>query len=393
MSKRYDAIVVGAGPAGSTCARILAENGLRVILLERHAVVGQPLCCAEAISYLGLTSFLVPRKEWISSHIEKAVLVSPNGEKSRINHPEAGFVLNRKIFDRDLASIAESAGANLRTSADAISLLKDRDGSIKGVRVQEKSKIVDYQARAIIGADGIESQIGKWAGLNTILPSEKIESCAQYLLEDVKLENGCTEFYLGEKIAPGGYLWVFPKGENRANAGVGIAPHISSRKAIDCLNDFVKYRFSHFYIREKMMGGVPVFDKNNRLVKRNVLLVGDAGRIVDSLSGAGIYNAMLSGKICATVVSQYLKSGNLPLSFLNNYHKELMEIRGRELRFYAYCRALYLKLTDKDFNLIVSFLKSYFKDEEVKSINPISVIKAILKFNPKMLLLAKHLVW
>jgi len=393
MKRRYDAIVVGAGPAGSTCARILAKNKLRALLLEKHAVIGQPLCCAEGISYSGLTSFVVPRKEWISSHIEKVVLVSPNGEKSRINHPEAGFVLNRKIFDRDLALMAESAGADLKTCADVIGLLKEQDGSVKGVRVQEKNKIVDYQARVIIGADGIESQIGKWAGLNTILPSEKIESCAQYLLEDVKLENDCTEFYLGKKIAPGGYVWVFPKGENRANAGVGIAPHISSRKAIDYLNDFVKYRFNHFHIREKMMGGVPVFDKNNCLVKRNVLLVGDAGRIVDSLSGAGIYNAMLSGKICATVVSQYLKSGNLPLSFLKNYHKELMEIRGRELRFYAYCRALYLKLTDKDFNLIVSFLKSYFKDEEVKSINPISIIKAILKFNPKMLLLAKHLVW
>ncbi|MCJ7509121.1 MAG: NAD(P)/FAD-dependent oxidoreductase [candidate division Zixibacteria bacterium] len=393
MSKRYDAIVVGAGPAGSTCARTLAESKLQVLLLEKHAIIGQPLCCAEGISYSGLTSFVVPREEWISSRIDKVILVSPDKERLKINHPKAGFVLNRMVFDRDMALMAESAGANLKISADVIGLLKDRDGSVKGVRVQEQDKVVDYQARVIIGADGIESQIGKRAGLNTILPSEKIESCAQYLLENVELEKDCMEFYLGEKIAPGGYMWVFPKGENRANVGVGIAPHISSRKAIDYLNDFVKYRFNHFHIREKMMGGVPVFNKNNHLVKRNVLLVGDAGRIVDSLSGAGIYNAMLSGRICATVVSQYLKNGDLPLSFLQNYYRELMEIRGRELRFYAYCRALYLKLKDKDFNLIVSFLKSYFKDEEIKSINPIPIIKAILKFNPKILLLAKHLVW
>jgi digeranylgeranylglycerophospholipid reductase len=138
---------------------------------------------------------------------------------------------------------------------------------------------------------------------------------------------------------------------------------------------------------------VPVFDKNSLLVKENVLLVGDAGRIVDSLSGAGIYNAMLSGKICAEVISQYLNNGKSPISFLQEYYKRLMHDKRKELRFYAYCRAIYLKLKDDDFDLIVSFLKNYFGEEEVKGIEPISIIKTILRFNPKIVLLARHLVW
>jgi len=289
--------------------------------------------------------------------------------------------------------MAESAGAKLKTNAQVVGLLKEDDNYIRGVRVKEKGRIVDYQAKVVIGADGIESCVGRWAGLNTTLSTERIESCAQYLLEDIEIELGRAEFYLGCKLAPGGYIWVFPKGENCANVGVGIAPDVSSKKAIDYLNQFVKYRFRHYRIKEKMMGGVPIFDKNNRLVIGNVLLVGDAGRIVDSLSGAGIYDAFVSGKICAEIVSQYLKNGNLPISFLQEYYQKLMQVRGKELRFSAYCRAIYLKLGDEDFDLIVSFLKSYFEDEEVKSIQPISIIKSILKFNPKILLLAKHLVW
>lgn len=394
MKDRRDVIVVGAGPSGSTCAKFLAERGINVLLLEKHAVVGFPLCCAEGISYSALTSVLVPRPDWISSEIRKALLVSPKGVELEIKHPKAGFVLNRKLFDRDLASMAQSAGAELKTGAQTIGLLTEDNGLLKGVRVREKNRTVDYLAKVIIGADGIESQVGKWAGLDTTLSTDRIESCAQYFLADIEVELGRVEFYLGKDVAPGGYVWVFPKGDGCANVGVGIAPHISSRKAIEYLDQFVNRRFTHYQVRKKMMGGVPVFDESKGLVKGNLLLVGDAGRIVDSLSGAGIYNAILSAKICAQIVTQYLESRNPPISFLENYHTELMKVRGRELRFYAYCRAMYLKLGDEDLDMIVTFLKSYFEeDEEVMGIQPIPLIKAILNANPRILLLARHLVW
>ena len=391
MSNAYDVIVVGAGPAGSICAKTLAEKEVRVLLLEKHKIVGRPLCCAEAISHSAFTSFFAIHSEWISSRISRILLVSP-GKSLLINHPKAGFVLDRKIFDRDLASMAESAGAEVKMDAQAIGFVKDMDNHVSGVNVRERDRVVEYRTKIVVGADGVESQVGKWVGLNTVLSKEKIESCAQYLLEDIQVQSDCVEFHLGQKLAPGGYVWVFPKGQGRANVGVAIAPHISSEKAIDYLDRFVKYRFGRCEIREKMMGGIPAFDKNSPLVRENVLLVGDAGRIVDSLSGAGIYNAMLSGKICAEVISRHLNNGKSPISVLQEYSGRLMQEKGRELRFYAYCRRIYLGLKDSDFDLIVSFLKNYFKDEEVKGIEPISVIKAILRSNPKILLLARHLV-
>lgn len=141
------------------------------------------------------------------------------------------------------------------------------------------------------------------------------------------------------------------------------------------------------------MGGVPCFDRNKNLVKENVLLVGDAGRVVDSLSEAGISNALLSGKIAGSVVSQYIKNGKLSVSFLKKYYDELMRSKGRLLRFYSFYRAIFLKMTDEDFDAVILFLKKYFDQKVVTSIEPIPVVKTIFRSNPKLLFLLRHLVW
>lgn len=141
------------------------------------------------------------------------------------------------------------------------------------------------------------------------------------------------------------------------------------------------------------MGGVPCFDRNKNLVKENILLVGDAGRVVDSLSGAGIYNALLSGKIAGAVVSQYVRDGKLSVSFLKKYYEELMRAKGRLLRFYSLCRAIFLKMTDEDFDAVILFLKKYLDNQVVTGIEPIPLVKTILRSNPKLLFLLRHLVW
>ena len=399
MSDKYDCIVVGAGPAGSMAGKVLAENGIDVLVLEKHPEVGSPLSCAEAISFSGLTNFVPLDPEWISTQIHKVLLVSPSNIKMKLNHPNAGLVLNRKLFDKKLAERAAFSGVCLKVNAQAIGLLKNpKDASHKkrkvcGVGVLENGKEKEYQAKVIIGADGVESYVARWAGMDSSLELDQIESCAQYLLGEVEIESDCSEFHLGRFIAPGGYAWVFPKGENLANVGLTVTPTLTNKKAKDILDDFVPKRFSNFKIIESMVGAVPCFDRNRNLVKENVLLVGDAGRVVDSLSGAGISNALLSGKIAGSVVSQYIKDGNLSVSFLKKYHDELMRSKGRLLRFYSFCRAIFLKMTDEDFDAVVLFLKRCFDGKTVTSIEPIPIVKNILRSNPRLLFLLRHLVW
>lgn len=224
MKDKYDCIVVGAGPAGSMAAWVLAKNGHKVLLLEKHPEVGQPLCCAEAISFRGLSICEQVNPAWISSRIEKLLLVSPSGKELKFSYPDAGLVLNRKVFDKELAQRAQSSGAELKVDTQAVRLISNGRGEISGIRAKENGGESEYHSKLIIGADGIESLVGRWAGVDTALKLEEVDSAYQYLLKADGLEDDCIEFHFGTKLAPGGYAWVFPKGRGLANVGLAITP-------------------------------------------------------------------------------------------------------------------------------------------------------------------------
>jgi digeranylgeranylglycerophospholipid reductase len=393
MDGKFDCIIVGAGPAGSMAAKTLAESGTSVLLLEKHPRIGVPLACAEAISCSGLDRFVHPDPEWICTRIHRVLLVSPSNARLMIRHPRAGFVLDRKIFDRRLAEEASSLGAEVKVNCPAVGLLNHQRDGFCGVRALENGEEREYRAKVIIGADGVESWVARWAGVDSSVTLGQIESCAQSLVAEVDVEEDRMEFYLGTSVAPGGYAWVFPKGGGTANVGLAVTPDRTRKKAREFLDEFLQKRFSGFKVIESTMGGVPVFDRKKSLVRKNVLLVGDAGRVVDSLSGAGISNALLSGKIAGEVTSRFIKEGGSSFSALKGYEERLLKEKGSELRFYSYCRAVFLKLTDEDMDAAVGFLKGYFGDRVVAGIEPIALIKTILKSDRRILRLLRHLVW
>jgi digeranylgeranylglycerophospholipid reductase len=393
MDQKFDCIIVGAGPAGSMAAKTLAESGMSVLLLEKHPRIGVPLACAEAISCSGLDRFVDPDPEWICTRIHRVLLVSPSNRKLIIRHPRAGFVLDRKIFDRRLAEKASTLGAEVKVNCPAVGLLNHRHDGFAGVRVLENGKEKEYSAKAIIGADGVESWVARWAGIDSSVTLGQIESCAQSLVAEVDVEEDRMEFYLGKSVAPGGYAWVFPKGKGIANVGLAVTPDRTPKKAREFLDEFLQKRFSDFRVIESTMGGVPAFDRKKGLVRKNVLLVGDAGRLLDSLSGAGISNALLSGRIAGEVTSRFIKEGGTSFSGLQGYEERILKEKGSELRFYSYSRAVFLKLTDEDMDAAVDFLGDYFGDRVITGIEPIALIKAILKSNRRMLRLLRRLVW
>ncbi len=393
MDNRFDCIVVGAGPAGCMAAKTLAEKKIKVLLLEKHPHIGIPLCCAEGVSYSGLAQFVEPDPDWISARIHRALLVSPSNQRLVVNHPKAGFVLNRKVFDKRLSEMASLGGATVVTDSCAVGLIRRNGGGFCGVRALENGREKQYQAGVIIGADGVESLVARWGGIDSSLKLDQVDSAAQYLLSGVEVEPDMMEFHLGRDVAPGGYAWVFPKGGTSANVGLAVAPHRSGKKAKELLDRFVKRRFSGHRIVELTVGAIPCYHKRTSLVKDNVLLVGDAARVVDSLSGAGISNALLSGTIAGEVAGRFIQDGKSAFSALKSYEEEFLKKKGRELRFYSYCRAIYLKMTDEDFDAVVGFLKDYMGDKTVYAIQPIALIKTIIKSNRRLLPILRHLVW
>jgi len=331
---RYDVVIIGAGPAGSTAARTAAEAGLDVLLVEKRQEIGSPVRCAEGVGHDLLTPFITPNHRWISTEVKGARLIVNGPDYCETLEAEGGrgYVLERRVFDRVLAEDAARAGAQVRVKTAAMGLLREGN-AVRGVVLQGPDSEWEVQAGIIIAADGIESQTGHWAGLETRLPLKDTMSCAQYLLASIDINTEHIEYYVGEGIAPGGYAWVFPKGDSVANVGLGVQANLANEPALNYLDRFIESQ-PHLSIGSPVTlvaGGVPVVMPPSRLVMDGLMLIGDAARQVDPLTGGGITNGMAAGKLAAEVSARALAKGDVSAKSLTAYEIAWREGLGRRM--------------------------------------------------------------
>lgn len=326
MKFEYDIIVVGAGPAGSTAARYSAAAGAKVLMLEKDRDVGYPVRCGEAVSHEGVVQFIQPDPKWIASTVTKFRLVAPNGKSVVPRLDGAGYVLERRIFDYELAKLAAKEGAEIVTKAYVYDLLRE-NGAIVGVKALIKDAKVDIRSKIVIAADGVESRVGKWAGIDTTCHIRDMESCAQMTISGIEVEEDVLDFYFGDDVSPGGYLWIFPKGKNTANVGLGLSVEEAKKKsAIKFLQEFVEKKFPHAAVLTHIAGGVPCATTCEKIVKENVILVGDAAHQVNPVSGGGIISGMIGGMIGGQVAAEAVQSGSV--AHLVEYQKRWQKRLG-----------------------------------------------------------------
>ncbi len=371
MSNNFDLIIIGAGPAGSAAAFTAAKENISVLLLEEHPKIGIPVVCAEGLSKSTIKDYLDIKPEWISRNLFGSIIRGPDGEEFKMEFPECGWILNRKIFDPALANMAKAQGAVIKTSAKAINIENDE------VIVSESNEKKRYKFKFLIGADGIASNVGKWMGINTRLSLNDIVVCAQYLIEGIKIESQYTHLIIGDEYAPGGYAWIFPKSDNSANIGLGISPVKTKKKAIHFLDKWVKKEFANGKITEKRFGGVPA-TLLKRFSGKNFFLAGDAARFVNPLNGAGIANAVKSGIIAG-------KNAVLRLKGKKDYFEaEIKKEILKEIKFHHRIRKAYLKLTDKEYNEIFKIGKKVYEGKRIGHINMYHLVKEIVFSSPRL---------
>ncbi len=387
----YDIVVIGGGPGGSTAAFFAANAGADVLLLEKKRVIGIPQLCAEGVSTPGLRDVYPDvRPNWVSAPIEGAVLVSPSGKRITVNHPNAGYILERRVFDRDLFAGAAKAGASTVISATAKSLKWDGD-YIVGIEYEHLGKRRTANCKIIISADGIESNVARWVFPKDRLLRGQIHVAAQVVMSGIESNVGFPEFYVGRHVAPGGYAWVFPKGEGIANVGLGINPSLKeseSKTAWDMLKEFIDKRFgSSGRIIEIASGNVPTAKCLPRIAYRNVLFVGDAGRLTDPISGGGLATALLSGKIAGELaaIAAVNKNPERIESALGAYSQIWYKAKGKQLAFYARGKEVFSRLPDPELEGICDFIDEQFGHGKFDSIDIPGTIGAILR--------RKGLVW
>ena len=363
VKDRYDVVVIGAGPAGSVTSRFAAENGASVLMLERDREPGIPVRCAEGVSHRGIAPFIEIDKRWIANQIDVAKLHAPNGESAYMYNNGTGYVLERRIFDTALGDLAVKRGVHLITKADALDLVWNNN-KIAGIKYKYFGKIRTVKCNMVIGADGVESRVGRWAGIKTAVRLEDINTCVQYTLSDIDVENNACEFYFGSTISPGGYIWVFPKSENTANVGIGLAGHLAHEKGPkEYLDEFIEKHFPDAKITYTVFGGVPISATLKEIVRDNIMLVGDAARQVNPITGGGVVQGMLAGSIAGKVTAEAVKTRKFDAKFLKKYHREWDKRLGNTLKTMFELKERFLRMNDEKLNRIIKFCQKIPRDE------------------------------
>lgn len=392
--RNYQVIVVGAGPAGSYAAATAASAGLEVLLLERDPVVGVPLACAEAISAASLHRFcpdVIP--DAVSTSIKRIRMESAGGRVCEYrSETDIGFVLERPLFDSFLANRAATNGAVLCTAAYVHDLILV-PGSPARLAVASEGGSIELTAEYVIAADGVESMIGRMAGLDTREIIGRADAALQYRVEGIQLDPHCLQFYVGSTYTAHGYLWVFPKSEHAANIGLGVsllgdsAPELRSR-----LDRFVRERFQEGRVTAEMCGMIPKFVGFDTLGRENLLLAGDAARTLDSLTGAGIAKAMHTGKLAAETVVLAIAQGLTRGEIQREYRNRVTGEMGDDLRFFRTAEQVFRKFSDRDWGSLIDALNEYFKNEMTGSLDPVAFVKTVFRKSPALWRLARHLV-
>lgn len=342
-----DVLVVGGGPSGLIAARDVAEQGYSVAVVEEHPEIGEPVQCSGLFSIRGLKSLEVnlPRRA-IAGVIRGGRFYSPGGERfEAYSKLDRAYVVERRLFDKELAKEAARAGARI--------MLKTR---VTGLKIADKARAVverererkTIEAEVVIAADGVRSCVARWLGLRT---PRKIVAAAQVEIVNADIEDDVAELYFGKEWAPNFYAWLLPKGEV-CEVGVGVRrgehpPRVYLERFMS-RHPVAKQKITGKSVIEYNTGAFPVAAPQDTFAER-VLLAGDAGGFVKASTGGGVITGGISARLAAGAACLALEERNFSREFFReNYESAWKAELGRELRVHMLIREIFDSLSDEE---------------------------------------------
>jgi len=383
---KTDVLVIGGGPAGSMAAKWAAKAGAKVLLIEKRQEIGSPVRCGEGMSKDWLSEVGITPGRWINVEVEGARIYSPSEKVFEINEKhagnEVGYVVERDGFDKQLAIDAANAGVEIKLKTAATAILKE-GGRVVGAKVKEFGLTYEVRAPVTIGADGFESQVGRWAGLPTNIAMRDMDTCLQYRMTNVDCDVRYCDFYLG-KVAPGGYVWIFPKAEGLANVGIGVqvSQVTSPADARTYLDRWIEKHPGYAKGKKIDMvgGGVSISPPLKHTVTDGLMLVGDAARMIDPITGGGIANGCIAGKICGTVAADAVRTGNPSKEFFQQYEKGWRARLDEKLYRNWLAKEKLVSLSDETFDKVIDALAGV----KLQKLNVHNILKAVRDKYPEV---------
>jgi len=403
MKYDYDVIIVGAGPSGSTISRILAQEGLEVMVFDKRKELGEPIRCGEGLGAREVIAQGIDLpKECISTDIKGAKVISPDGSSIVWKDKEtSGWVLERKIFDKWLMEQAVHKGAKVQSYTRVMDVVK-KDGKIQGVKVSHGDhEPYDVSAPLIVSAEGMEASLARKAGFRAVSTLYDVDTCYQYEMQEYDHEN-LIELYFGTKCSPRGYVWIFPKKDKKANVGIGIGAHLETgmkegglkgATPKDYLDRFIA---NHPQLKNSSKlqdtgGIISVSAAIDSFAKDNFMVTGTAARQVDPIHGGGIAMAMEGGLLAASTIMKAHKANDYSEKMLKEYETAWRSSLGKKVAKRLLLRKVMEAASDDDFNHIFKAINQHDLDEVMKG-NFAGPVAKVVAGRPQLLGILKGLI-
>ncbi len=366
----FDVVVIGAGPAGGHCARLLAKAGYQILLVEQHESFERNNYSSAGSPLETLEQFHLPDAV-VASYWQKLVIISTNVRRSWESPVNLGVVFDFAKLREFLAKETQQYGGQVwlgcrylnyqQEAGNTLVFLKNRHGDRLTVKTKVLVDATGYSRAVIYPKKQEKPQFLKGTGIEYLIEVEE---------EDYQKYASSLIFFLGHQWSPKGYSWIFPMDNNQLKVGSAwidsphkfiqtVKPLREYTKAI--LTDYMNLKTYqtieiHGSILEYASGLSDIYYKNN------IIAIGDAVSTVNFLGGEGIRHGMKGAEIAGRYIQDYLEC---KLEDFRDYQKQMQQIFSSKWNFSEQLnRRVYLEYTDKNIDRGVAALK-YLNTEDI----------------------------
>ncbi len=382
----YDVLIIGAGPAGLNAGMHLkGTSGLSVLLVDKITPWEKPIPCAEGVGRLGFEEALTVDRNWIRQEISKAVFHSPDGSSITYTDKNKGYIIDRAKMQGDLAARLQSKGVECIYG----SKVTDVGPYQNGIRTAKLDGRTEVKARIIIDASGPVGLLGR--NEQICWKPYDLEPAYFVVATNVEIDQDAVQIHAGQRVAPGGYAWVFPRGRDAANIGIVLSSRCVKQGNIKVLlNDFLQRHYPQAKIESSFAGAIPCGYQRKTIAVPGLIKCGDAANAINPISRAGIVEALMSGGLAGDHAQKMLGAENEKQisRICRDYEKAWYEKRGaRHLKLSKVKHSL-AKVPDEDYNRAAQSLQSLDPREVTMS----RIFRTSLGRFPRLVWALRHLM-
>lgn len=363
--KEYDLIVIGAGTAGCLAAYTAAKKGLtKIALIDRKTKdqIGRKICGdgigTKHIQFLEEKGFPLKEEGAINNLIKSAHIVSPD-KKIDIKMPTQDklTIINRHKFGQVLLKETINAGVDLFDNSNFKEFTQQKNKAIITIS-KSNNETTKFLAPIVIDASGINSKLREdlsLFGKYSQLKDDEQYYCYREICKIPELPDyyqDSTIFEFSSEITKGGYMWFFGRADGELNMGTGIPKSwIKETNPKNVYEKFMINRFKKYKVLDYGGGFVSTRRPIPSLVNNNVMLIGDAGCIVNPLHGGGLSASLNSGYVAGSVAADLIPNEATKKEDLWIFNQKIMEQYGKRYSLLDLYRILLQNIPDKELNL------------------------------------------